>query len=98
MGCDAALWPPCPCSSPALRCLLPNARSLTRGSPPSHSARQHVPLPEYEANLRAMVDYMRRVGGVSRILLVTPPPVWGPGRKKHQIWVSGVPYSGTGGR
>lgn len=54
-----------------------------------HSARQHVPVDEYGRNLREMVSYMRATG-ISRILLLTPPPVWAPGRRKHMLWVRGA--------
>ncbi|GFR50784.1 hypothetical protein Agub_g13049 [Astrephomene gubernaculifera] len=60
------------------------ANDAARLEGPSHSQRQHVPVPEYGENLRKMVSYMRDAG-VQRIVLLTPPPVWEPGRKVHQI-------------
>ncbi|KXZ45651.1 hypothetical protein GPECTOR_52g50 [Gonium pectorale] len=53
-------------------------------SGPSHSARQHVPVEEYGKNLRQIVSHAR-AAGVERLVLITPPPVWEAGRKKHQI-------------
>ncbi len=40
-----------------------------------------------QANLRGIVAKARSAGA-PRVLLVTPPPVWEPGRKAHQIFVS----------
>ncbi|PNW78398.1 hypothetical protein CHLRE_09g399073v5 [Chlamydomonas reinhardtii] len=61
------------------------ANDAARKEGPEHSARQHVPVDEYGRNLREMVSYMRATG-ISRILLLTPPPVWAPGRRKHMLW------------
>ncbi|KAG2451099.1 hypothetical protein HYH02_004367 [Chlamydomonas schloesseri] len=61
------------------------ANDAARKEGPEHSARQHVPVEEYGRNLREMVSYMR-AAGVRRILLLTPPPVWSPGRRKHMLW------------
>ncbi|KAG2428152.1 hypothetical protein HXX76_011832 [Chlamydomonas incerta] len=61
------------------------ANDAAKTDGPEHSARQHVPVDEYGRNLRQMVSYMR-AAGVGRILLLTPPPVWGPGRRKHMLW------------
>lgn len=42
---------------------------------PAEASRQHVPLDEYVANLRAIVRAIRAVGdGSARVLLITPPP------------------------
>ncbi len=51
---------------------------------PAHpcSARQHVPLPEYKANLAAIVEHLRGVG-VPAIVLITPPPISEPDRIIH---------------
>ncbi len=48
---------------------------------PTHALRR--------ANFLALLALMRGRGGVGRVLVITPPPVWEPGRKKHQIAVSG---------
>uniref|UniRef100_A0A8C3WLD1 1-alkyl-2-acetylglycerophosphocholine esterase n=1 Tax=Catagonus wagneri TaxID=51154 RepID=A0A8C3WLD1_9CETA len=38
--------------------------------------RQHVPLAEYEANLKSMVQYLRSVDvPAARLILITPPPL-----------------------
>eukprot|EP00983_Pelagomonas_calceolata_P088865 1157251-Pelagomonas_calceolata.AAC.10 len=49
-----------------------------------HSARQHVPIPEYADNLRQMVAFIRGLG-VQTIVLMTPPPVHDAGRKDWQV-------------
>ncbi|MEW5320404.1 MAG: hypothetical protein WDW38_011479 [Sanguina aurantia] len=43
---------------------------------------QHVPLEEYKRNLRAILAAVQEhaKGAGVRVLLVTPPPVYGPGR------------------
>ncbi|KAG1668157.1 hypothetical protein FOA52_005149 [Chlamydomonas sp. UWO 241] len=47
------------------------------GTPTSHA--QHVPLPQFRANMRAMVAGLQK-RGLRRIVLMTPPPVYEPGR------------------
>ena len=42
---------------------------------PSSSTNQHVPLPDYAANLRKIVQMARDWAPGIRIILVTPPPV-----------------------
>eukprot|EP00195_Chlamydomonas_chlamydogama_P005506 CAMPEP_0202896324 /NCGR_PEP_ID=MMETSP1392-20130828/5346_1 /ASSEMBLY_ACC=CAM_ASM_000868 /TAXON_ID=225041 /ORGANISM="Chlamydomonas chlamydogama, Strain SAG 11-48b" /LENGTH=254 /DNA_ID=CAMNT_0049581637 /DNA_START=243 /DNA_END=1007 /DNA_ORIENTATION=- len=49
-----------------------------------HSARQHVPVAEYKDNLLKVVDQLREKG-IQRIVMLTPPPVYEPGRKEAQI-------------
>ncbi|ETV74016.1 hypothetical protein H257_11332 [Aphanomyces astaci] len=36
---------------------------------------QHVPLPEFQANLRALVELLRQWFPSSKVLLLTPPPI-----------------------
>ncbi|KAG1681152.1 hypothetical protein FOA52_015595 [Chlamydomonas sp. UWO 241] len=48
-----------------------------------HSSRQHCPVDQYTDNLRAIV-VAARARGLKRMLLITPPPVYEPGRKAHQ--------------
>lgn len=48
------------------------------------SSRQHVPLDEYQSNLKALTDAFRD-HGCSRILLVSPPPPHLPSRMS---WLS----------
>ncbi|KAG2483419.1 hypothetical protein HYH03_017726 [Edaphochlamys debaryana] len=60
------------------------ANDAARLEGPAHSARQHVSVDEYGKNLREMVAYVRSCR-VQRVVLLTPPPVWEPGRKAHQI-------------
>lgn len=43
--------------------------------PDRGSARQHVPVEEYAANLAAMVSFLRDQRQVGAVLLITPPPV-----------------------
>lgn len=44
---------------------------------------QHVALAEYKENLKQLVSGIRSAG-VTRIVLITPPPVYEPGRLVHQ--------------
>ena len=37
------------------------------------SKRQHVPLPEYQANLNAFIDRLEELG--AQVIVITPPPV-----------------------
>ncbi|KAL4445884.1 hypothetical protein ABPG77_009083 [Micractinium sp. CCAP 211/92] len=57
--------------------------------PDCGSARQHVPLPEYKANLAAIVEHLRGVG-VPAIVLITPPPISEPDRIIHVQKTYGV--------
>ncbi|PSC75981.1 GDSL esterase lipase [Micractinium conductrix] len=57
--------------------------------PDRASARQHVPLPEYRANLDAIVAHLRACG-VPAIVLITPPPVSEPDRIVHVKKTYGV--------
>lgn len=43
--------------------------------PDRSSARQHVPVAEYAANLASMVAFLRDSRGAGNVLLITPPPV-----------------------
>eukprot|EP00271_Cylindrocystis_brebissonii_P006243 TRINITY_DN18942_c0_g1_i2.p1 TRINITY_DN18942_c0_g1~~TRINITY_DN18942_c0_g1_i2.p1 ORF type:complete len:366 (-),score=39.01 TRINITY_DN18942_c0_g1_i2:1045-2142(-) len=45
-----------------------------------NSSRQHVPIPEYKANLQKMIEHIRSVSSSTRIILMTPPPVDEEGR------------------
>ncbi|KFP26684.1 Isoamyl acetate-hydrolyzing esterase 1, partial [Colius striatus] len=46
--------------------------------------KQHVPLEEYAANLKAMVQYLKSVGITEdRIILITPPPLQESAWEKH---------------
>jgi len=45
-----------------------------------------VPIPEYAANLKLIVNYIRQLG-VQTIVLITPPPVHDAGRKAWQVLV-----------
>ncbi|CAM9421744.1 unnamed protein product [Scytosiphon promiscuus] len=51
--------------------------------------RQHVPLAEYKANLRRMVEHVRMVHPEARVVLITPPPIheekWMKNRKEKGI-------------
>ena len=51
-----------------------------------HSARQHVPIPEYAENLKLMVKSVKDAG-VKIVVLLTPPPVHDAGRKQWQVLV-----------
>ncbi|KAG2428151.1 hypothetical protein HXX76_011831 [Chlamydomonas incerta] len=57
-----------------------NDAVLPDGDGPAKGREKHVPVDEYGRNLRRMVSYMR-AAGVGRVLLITTPPVWGPGRR-----------------
>jgi hypothetical protein len=50
------------------------------------SAKQHVPLGEYAENLKKIIKEVRDQG-ISNIILITPPPVYEPGRKEAQVQV-----------
>ena len=54
-----------------------------------------MPVEEYGRNLREMVSYAR-AAGVSRVLMITTPPVWAPGRRDFLVQVRGARHGGTG--
>jgi lysophospholipase L1-like esterase len=68
------LFPPASTAPPALVTICFGANDSARDPP--HA----VPLPAYSANLRACVEAVR-AAGCSRVLLVTPPPVYEPNRQ-----------------
>ena len=39
-----------------------------------HNERQHVPLSEYKANLRTIIDHVRAHCAAAKIILLCPPP------------------------
>eukprot|EP00850_Spirogloea_muscicola_P011223 SM000069S20660 [mRNA] locus=s69:5956:9394:+ [translate_table: standard] len=43
--------------------------------PTGDSKRQHVPLSEYKANLRYIVEHIQRVSSSTKVILITPPPI-----------------------
>ena len=46
-------------------------------SPTDENPKQHIPLNEYVANLKSMVQYLKSVDvPEDRIVLITPPPLW----------------------
>uniref|UniRef100_A0ACD5ZRR1 Uncharacterized protein n=1 Tax=Avena sativa TaxID=4498 RepID=A0ACD5ZRR1_AVESA len=51
--------------------------------PDRGSAFQHVPLPEYQANLRAICAVLRARWPSAAIILITPPPVDERGRVRY---------------
>lgn len=50
--------------------------------PDRRSARQHVPLPRYRANVASLVRAARGAGA-ARVVVATPPPVCEAGRRRH---------------
>jgi lysophospholipase L1-like esterase len=50
----------------------------------AHSSMQHVPLSRYRENLKEIVQNIRE-RGVTQIVMITPPPVYEPGRKEWQV-------------
>uniref|UniRef100_A0A0D6R747 Uncharacterized protein n=1 Tax=Araucaria cunninghamii TaxID=56994 RepID=A0A0D6R747_ARACU len=44
---------------------------------------QHVPLPEYKANLRQICAHIKGLSDTSRVVLITPPPVFEEARRAH---------------
>lgn len=58
--------------------------------PDRTSAKQHVALDVYTNNLRSMVTYLRKEGGVRRVILITPPPVSEPHRIVHAKETYGI--------
>ncbi|KAL6785452.1 hypothetical protein ACKKBF_B00315 [Auxenochlorella protothecoides x Auxenochlorella symbiontica] len=57
--------------------------------PNRSSAKQHVPLEEFKANLAAIVQHARRLG-VANILVLTPGPVHEPTRLTHALQTRGL--------
>lgn len=77
------------------------AVTLFFGSNDSESTGQNVPLEEYEANLKAMIETVKRACPQALIIAITPPPVdhkqW-PTRSNEQVAqyaavVRGLPVS-----
>ncbi|KAL3150638.1 hypothetical protein ABBQ32_000440 [Trebouxia sp. C0010 RCD-2024] len=60
--------------------------------PDRHSARQHVPVQEFKANLASMVSHLH-AADIQSIVLMTPPPVCETGRIKHNSQTSGQPIT-----
>lgn len=60
--------------------------------------KQHVPLEEYAANLKSMIQYLKSVDITEdRIILITPPPLqesaWEKeclAKGKRVIWMGGI--------
>ena len=74
------VFPPESPRTPALVTVFFGANDAVRPAPiPGRTAgvsRQHVPLPEFRDNLKAIVGAIRACGdGTARVLLITPPPV-----------------------
>jgi len=72
-------------TAPALVTILLGANDACRPPPlrdqHASASRQHVPLEEYQANLKLIVKAIGSCGdGSARVLLVTPPPV------DHSAW------------
>lgn len=44
---------------------------------------QHVPLQEYKANLRQICAHIKGLSDMSRVVLITPPPVFEEARRAH---------------
>jgi hypothetical protein len=78
------------CTDALLLLLLSNCHSYHL----LYSERQHVPVQEYARNLAAMV-HMARAAGISRIVLLTPPPVGDEARVRHQQKVGGSSSSSS---
>jgi lysophospholipase L1-like esterase len=57
-----------------------------------HRSKQHVPLDEYEANLRSMVSHLRTLP-VRHIILIAPPPVDEEGRRAYANSQFAVPLT-----
>ncbi|KAH9323910.1 hypothetical protein KI387_018549, partial [Taxus chinensis] len=49
---------------------------------------QHVPLQEYKANLRQICAHIKGLSDTSRVVLITPPPVYEEARRAHarRMW------------
>ena len=52
--------------------------------PDQGSARQHVPLDEYRENLLTLIDSAHEAYPTAKIIVITPPPVYGPQRLAWQ--------------
>jgi len=52
--------------------------------PDQGSARQHVPLEEYRENLYKLIDEAHEAYPTAKIIVITPPPVYGPQRLAWQ--------------
>ncbi|XP_062221328.1 GDSL esterase/lipase At5g45920-like isoform X2 [Phragmites australis] len=48
--------------------------------PDRAQAHQHVPLEEYQSNLRAICGYFKEQWPSASIILITPPPIYEPAR------------------
>lgn len=48
--------------------------------PDQVQAHQHVPLDEYQSNLRAICAYFKKQWASTAIILITPPPIYEPER------------------
>ena len=59
----------------------------------AESEKPHVPLAEYEDNLRHIVQHLKRVS--SHVVVLTPPPVHGPTRLAFQKLKYGARASGV---
>lgn len=76
---------------PALVTILFGANDANLPAPlrgqPTSASRQYVPLDEYAANLRKIMDSIRATakGAPPRILLITPPPCDGDGWHAHCV-------------
>lgn len=71
--------------------------SIVRVAPTDENPKQHIPLDEYAANLRSMVQYLRSVDvPASRVILVTPPPLCEAAWEKECL-AQGEPRGSRGG-
>eukprot|EP00051_Salpingoeca_urceolata_P007035 m.93325 g.93325 ORF g.93325 m.93325 type:complete len:227 (-) comp15088_c0_seq2:169-849(-) len=72
-----------------------NDAALKDGS----STRQHVPLDEYRANLKNIVEHLRSLPSKPTVILVTPPPVdetaWARATHEKYGGEAGVPCNRT---
>eukprot|EP00897_Mesotaenium_endlicherianum_P000265 jgi/Mesen1/10239/ME000774S09574 len=57
--------------------------------PERSSAKQHVPVPDYKANLLSIVRHIQANSAATRIVLITPPPVDTVGRAAYARAVYG---------
>ncbi|CAA7402577.1 unnamed protein product [Spirodela intermedia] len=51
--------------------------------PDRSSAFQHVPLPEYQLNLHAIISFLKKRWPNTLVILITPPPIDEDGRLRH---------------
>ncbi|XP_072020920.1 isoamyl acetate-hydrolyzing esterase 1 homolog isoform X1 [Amphiura filiformis] len=57
---------------------------------------QYISVSSYVANMKAMIDYLQEGGlEASKIVLITPPPIYGEGWKKHCQTTYGVAQNRT---